>query len=42
MSSFLQASLAVGCVLFSAGVVKSGSSAQYGYGGHGAYGSPQT
>ena len=42
MSSFLQASLAVGCVLFSAGVVKSGSPAQYGYGGQGAYGSPQT
>src|SRR5271157_4405098 len=42
VSSFLQASLAVGCVLLSAGVVKSGSSAQYGYGGQGAYGSPQT
>src|SRR5271166_2676448 len=42
VSSFLQASLAVGCVLFSAGVVKSGSSAQYGYGGQGAYASPQT
>src|SRR5271165_3149960 len=42
VSSFLQASLAVGCVLLSAGVVKSGSSAQYGYDGQGAYGSPQT
>lgn len=42
VSSFLQASLAVGCVLLSAGVVKSGSAAQYGYGGQGAYGAPQT
>jgi hypothetical protein len=42
VTSFLQASLAVGWVLFSAGVVKPSSSAQYGYGGQGAYGSPQT
>ena len=41
VSSFLQASLAVGCVLFSAGVVKSGSSMQYGYGGQSPYGSEQ-
>ncbi|HUO37096.1 MAG TPA: DUF5336 domain-containing protein, partial [Mycobacterium sp.] len=40
VSSFLQAALAVGCVLLSAGVVKSGSAAMYGYANQGAYGPP--